>query len=467
MEEKVQNSFLFFLLVIFLTVFTASSDSFPSLIWPESEPLEFDPESSNTLTLPLHHVDVLFFNKTSEELFYLMLQRDAARVKAFTSKAAGEESNKTQLRFPRSRKGFRSPIISGFPHGTGAYYTRIGIGTPPRYVNLFLDTGSDVIWLQCKPCKICYNQTDEIFDPEKSTSFDEISCNSSLCQLQDQPGCNQKNQCQYQVTYGDGSGTSGDLSTETLTVGKTRLQRITFGCGHDNEGDFGGTAGLMGIGGGSLSFLGQVGTRFNKKFSYCLVDRSHSQKPSSIIFGDSAIPRTARFTPLLKNPNPRLNGFYYVELLGISVDGIPVRGISPSLFRFDQYGNGGVIIDSGTTVTQLIKPAYLAFRNAFRVAAAHLKRGPETESFDTCYDLSGLREAKVPTVVLHFRDVDVSLPAKNVLATLKTNKTGPSCFAFAQWGGPFSIIGNIQQQGIRIAYDLAGSRVGFAPRECV
>ncbi|XP_057451924.1 aspartyl protease family protein 2-like [Lotus japonicus] len=335
MEEKVQNAFLFSLLVAFLSVSVASLDPYHQ----EFEAIESDLESFNTLSLPLHHVDSLIFNKTPEQLFHLRLQRDASRVKAF---------NKSRPTVPGSGLNFSSPVISGFPQRSGEYYMRIGIGTPPRYVSLSLDTGSDVTWLQCKPCKNCYNQTDPIFDPKKSTSFTGIPCNSVSCmQLEDSAGCNQKNQCQYKVTYGDGSSTSGDFCTETLTFGKTRLERVAFGCYHEDS-SFGGD-GLIGMGGGSLSFPSQIGIQFNKKFSYCLEDAYHSRKPSSIIFGSSAIPRTTRFTPLLKNI-PMYDVFYYVELLGISVGGIPVHGISPSLFRLKQDGDGGVFIDSGTVI---------------------------------------------------------------------------------------------------------------------
>ncbi|KAK8288912.1 hypothetical protein V6Z11_D07G152200 [Gossypium hirsutum] len=247
-----------------------------------------------------------------------------------------------------------------------------------------------------------------------------IPCRSPLCRSLDSSGCNQRRMCLYQVSYGDGSVTFGDFSTETLTFRRTSVGRVALGCGHDNEGLFVGAAGLLGLGRGILSFPSQTGSRFNRKFSYCLVDRSASSKPSSLVFGDAAIPRGALFTPLLTNP--KLDTFYYVELLGISVGGTRVPKISPSLFKMDQDGNGGVIIDSGQT------------------------------------------SVKVPTLVLHFRGADLSLPATNYL--IPVDSSGTFCFAFAGTMNGLSIIGNIQQQGFRVAYDLAGSRVGFSPRGC-
>ncbi|KAK7397439.1 hypothetical protein VNO78_18611 [Psophocarpus tetragonolobus] len=435
-----------------------------TLSWPKWEGYwlehaneqEQEQEQELEVELDLHHIDALLSssNETAEQRFHKRLERDAKRVEAVEA---------LSVRKSRSGSTFSSSIISGLTQGSGEYFTRIGVGTPAKYVYMVLDTGSDVVWLQCAPCRKCYTQTDPLFDPTKSRSYSGIPCAAPLCRRLDSPACNTNKLCQYQVSYGDGSFTLGDFSTETLTFRRTRVSRVALGCGHHNEGLFVGAAGLLGLGRGTLSFPLQTGRRFNHKFSYCLVDRSASSKPSSVLFGDSALSRTARFTPLLKNP--KLDTFYYVELLSISVGGAPVRGLSASLFRLDAAGNGGVIIDSGTSVTRLTRPAYTALRDTFRLGASHLKRAPEFSLFDTCFDLSGLTSVKVPTVVLHFRGADVSLPASNYL--IPVDNTGTFCFAFAGTMSGLSIVGNIQQQGFRVSYDLAGSRIGFAPRGCV
>ncbi|CAI0450430.1 unnamed protein product [Linum tenue] len=439
-----------------------------SLSWSdadeESQPLTSspgggDPGSADSIfSVQLHHVDALSSNTTTpQQLFNSRLLRDASRVKSieFVSAAAVGRG--------AAGAGFSSSVISGLAQGSGEYFTRLGVGTPPRYVYMVLDTGSDIVWLQCAPCKKCYSQADPVFDPRKSSSYAGIPCDAPICRRLDSPGCNsRKKTCLYQVSYGDGSFTTGDFSTETLTFRRTRVARVGVGCGHDNEGLFVGAAGLLGLGRGKLSFPSQTGRRFNRKFSYCLVDRSASAKPSSMVFGDKAVSRTARFTPLISNP--RLDTFYYVELLGISVGGTRVPGITASLFKLDPTGSGGVIIDSGTSVTRLTRPAYVSLRDAFRVGAGNLKRAADFSLFDTCFDLSGKTEVKVPTVVLHFRGADVSLPASNYLIPVDTS--GTFCFAFAGTMSGLSIIGNIQQQGFRVVYDLGGSRIGFAPRGC-
>ncbi|CAA6661105.1 unnamed protein product [Spirodela intermedia] len=167
--------------------------------------------------------------------------------------------------------------------------------------------------------------------------------------------------------------------------------------------------------------------------------------------------------------NPRLDTFYYVELVGISVGGARVPGVLAADLRLDPAtGKGGVIVDSGTSVTRLARPAYTALRDAFRAGTAGLKPAASFSLFETCYDLSGMTEVKVPKVVMHFRGAggraavaDLALPAENYLIPVATNAV--FCFAFAGTDSGISIIGNIQQQGFRVVFDGAGSRVGFAP----
>ncbi|KAK8959925.1 Protein ASPARTIC PROTEASE IN GUARD CELL 1 [Platanthera guangdongensis] len=440
-------------------------------------------ETPKSLRIDVAHRDSVFSgNHTPDLAFQLRLDRDAARV--FKIEETLESASliaaiSTRNRTRPGRKSFSSAVVSGLAQGSGEYFTRIGIGTPARYLYMVLDTGSDVVWLQCAPCRRCYAQSDPIFDPHLSSSFSVVPCDSALCGRLDVAGCDTRRlSCLYQVSYGDGSLTTGEFATETLTFrGGARATRIALGCGHDNEGLFVAAAGLLGLGRGRLSFPTQAGRSFNSRFSYCLVDRTSSNsaaatvRDSSVIFGDAAMPRTnqqlAAFTPMVQNP--KMDTFYYVEVTGMSVGGTKVAGVTGKELHLDPAtGRGGVIVDSGTSVTRLTRPAYSALRDAFKAGAAEsgLRMSPGGFSlFDTCYDLAGKKEVKVPTVVMHLAGgSDVSLPAENYLIPVDTK--GTFCFAFAGTDSGVSIIGNIQQQGFRVVFDSAGRRVGFVPGGC-
>ncbi|THG07467.1 hypothetical protein TEA_010253 [Camellia sinensis var. sinensis] len=264
--------------------------------------------------------------------------------------------------------------------------------------------------------------------------------------------------CLYEVSYGDGSYTVGDFVTETITFGgSASVNNIAIGCGHNNEGLFVGAAGLIGLGGGPLSFPSQINA---SSFSYCLVDRD-SDSTSTLEF-DSVTPRNAVTAPLLRNQ--KLDTFFYVGLTGLSVAG-ELLSLPPSTFMLASNGDGGVIVDSGTAVTRLQTEAYNSLRDAFVKGTRNLPSTNGVALFDTCYDLSKMKSVEVPTLSFHFSNgKNLALPAKNYL--IPVDSAGTFCFAFAPTSSSLSIIGNIQQQGTRVGFDLANSLIGFSPNEC-
>ncbi|KAL6610672.1 hypothetical protein ACP70R_040641 [Stipagrostis hirtigluma subsp. patula] len=415
-------------------------------------------------------------NATASQLLARRLARDAARAERILAAAAG---NATRA---RRGGGFAAPVVSGLAQGSGEYFAQVGVGTPPAPALLVLDTGSDVVWLQCAPCRRCYAQSGRVFDPRRSRSYAAVPCAAPLCRRLGSGsggggggcGARRSGPCRYQVAYGDGSVTAGDLATETLTFARrARVPRVAIGCGHDNEGLFVAAAGLLGLGRGRLSFPTQIARRYGRGFSYCLVDRTSSLNPSSsrsstIAFGSGAVAAAAgaSFTPMVRNP--KMATFYYIRLVGFRVGGARVRGVAERDLRLDPAtGRGGVIVDSGTSVTRLARPAYAAVRDAFRAAARGLPRPTPGgfSLFDTCYDLRGRRVVKVPTVSLVLAGgAEVALPAENYL--IPVDARGTFCLALAGTDGGVSIVGNIQQQGFRVVFDGDAQRVGFVPNSC-
>ncbi|KAH7431069.1 hypothetical protein KP509_08G028500 [Ceratopteris richardii] len=471
----------------------------------------FSAGGGRTLSLRLMHRDSPYSplstssDLTPQQRLLGRLDRDMARVQALTQRAEiasegqardvqrkvnrtsyeNEDRDMTQ----RGAHGLRGPVYSGFRQGSGEYFVKLGVGTPAREMFMVIDTGSDVMWIQCTPCLDCYEQRDPVFDPTSSSSYRKLSCRSPVCGMLELHGCagGGDGHCLYQVAYGDGSFTAGEFSVEELTFGMhggrgrrprastTTTVRVAMGCGHDNEGLFTGASGLFGLGGGHLSFPSQVGRRYGGVFSYCLMDRD-MEGYSSLEFGaytargdsgddsdrGAAAPRGTIYTPLFRNA--RMQTFYYVALSGISVGGhllpIPARA-----FRMNGGGAGGVIVDSGTSVTRLVEVAYGPLRSAFRAATRDLPFAGGYSLFDTCYDLSRRSTVKLPTMSLHFEGgSEVALPANNYF--IPVDATGTFCLAFAGSPGELSIIGNIQQQGFRVTFDTASMRIGFSPNQC-
>ncbi|XP_042012789.1 protein ASPARTIC PROTEASE IN GUARD CELL 1-like [Salvia splendens] len=400
-----------------------------------------------SLSLPLHSLSSAAANNNHNytSLTLSRLARDQSRLRHLLSKINPKSKN-PNLKFP---------VTSGFRQGTGEYLARIGVGRPAKQFYMAIDTGSDVSWLQCRPCATCYTQSDPIFNPINSATYKSLPCTSRQCAALDSSACLRGN-CLYQVSYGDGSSTVGTFATETISVGEQALT-VAIGCGHDNEGLFAGSAGILGLGGGSLSLPSQIKAA---SFSYCLVDRD-SESSSTLDF-NSTVPADSIVAPMLKNP--QIKTYLYVRLTGISVGGraIPIRR---GAFAIGWRGRGGVIVDSGTTVTRFPAAVYSALRNAFRNMTGEMRRGGEFSILDTCYDLSGLNSVKVPTVSFRFSGgKKLPLRAENYL--MPVDGRGKFCLAFAGTEESLSIIGNIQQQGTRVTFDLANKKIGFSPNKC-
>ncbi|KAK2971550.1 hypothetical protein RJ640_017919 [Escallonia rubra] len=421
-------------------------------------------ESASGFTLQLHSRASVHkpTHKDYRALTYARLERDSARVRSLQTRldlaiTGIANSDLIPQETVLESEALEVPVISGTSQGSGEYFSRVGIGRPPSQVYMVLDTGSDVNWLQCAPCADCYQQADPIFEPASSSSYSPLTCDTHQCKSLDVSEC-RNDTCLYEVSYGDGSYTVGDLVTETVTFGDSAsVNNIAIGCGHNNEGLFVGAAGLIGLGGGSLSFPSQINAT---SYSYCLVDRD-SDSASTLEF-NSATPPNAVTAPLLRNH--KLDTFYYVDLTGLSVAG-NLLSIPPSSFRLDDNGEGGVIVDSGTAVTRLRTEAYNSLRDAFVQGTKNLPSTNGVALFDTCYDLSSKKSVEVPTVSFHFSNgKELPLPAKNYL--IPVDSAGTYCFAFAPTSSSLSIIGNVQQQGTRVSYDLANSLIGFTPNKC-
>lgn len=421
--------------------------------------------SSGSFSVRLHPRESLVRTPYREykALVLARLGRDSARVDALASKLNLALNNVTRtdltpLRTEIQPEDLSTPVVSGTSQGSGEYFSRIGVGTPAKQFYMVLDTGSDVNWLQCQPCTDCYQQTDPVFTPSSSSSYTALTCESPQCGSLEVSAC-RTGKCLYQVSYGDGSFTVGDFVTETVSFGDSgSVNDVALGCGHDNEGLFMGSAGLLGLGGGPLSLTKQVKA---SSFSYCLVDRD-SSKSSTLDFNSAAPGAESVFAPLVKNG--KVDTFYYVGLTGMSVGGKTVS-IPPSLFQMDESGDGGIIVDSGTAITRLQTQAYNSLRDAFVKLTPDLKSTSGVALFDTCYDFSSLSSVQVPTVSFQFTGGrSLALPAKNYL--IPVDSAGTFCFAFAPTTSSLSIIGNVQQQGTRVTFDLANSRVGFTPNKC-
>ncbi|KAL3512270.1 hypothetical protein ACH5RR_024987 [Cinchona calisaya] len=408
-----------------LQIFSKTS---PQIRYPNRPliPTTVTPTNSSVLSLSLHpHVSIVKpRHQNYSALTLSRLASDSARVSSIHSKL--------QLAIPKPvLKDLQAPITSGESQGTFEYLARVGFGRPVKEFYMTIDTGSNINWLQCQPCDSCYKQSDPIFDP---------------------PG-----QPVLILYHAPRSSVILLVSTGVVVTRVGSVDNVAVGCGHDNEGLFYGSAGLIGLGAGDLSFPSQIKAT---SFSYCLVDMdSHS---SSTLEFNSVPPSDSIIVPMVHNP--KFDAFFYVDLVGISVAGQQLS-IQPSIFQVQPDGSGGVIVDSGTVVTRLVTQAYNSLRDTFVKYATNLPSTSGYSLFDTCFDLSSVPDdVKVPAVSFHFSG-GKTLPLNSRNCLFPVDSRGKFCFAFAP-SESVSIIGNIQQQETRVSYDLTSKLIGFSPNKC-
>ncbi|XP_039173600.1 aspartyl protease family protein At5g10770-like [Eucalyptus grandis] len=383
-----------------------------------------------------------------------ILLQDESRVKWIQSKSS---NSKDSLK----ASAVTLPVKSGITIGTGNYLVKVGLGTPKKDLTLIFDTGSPLTWTQCKPCVgSCYNQSDPIFNPSRSSSYANVSCALTACsQLSSGQGGSQCNgTCPYSIRYGDDSFSIGFLATEKLTISPTEvIDNFEFGCGENNQGLFGRAVGLIGLSDSDTSIVEQTAAKYDKYFSYCLP--SSTSFTGHLTFGkDGRAPCSVSFTPL--STVPQNSEFYGISIIGISVEGKPLS--IPSTV----FSNAGAVIDSGTVITRLPPTAYSALRTTVRKAMANYRTAPAVSLFDTCYDFSKESTVVIPSITFSFAEgVNIDLDHSGIFYVEDASHV---CLAFAANAADSDLViyGNTQQRTFEVIYDVAGRKLGFGPNGC-
>lgn len=341
----------------------------------------------------------------------------------------------------------------------------VGLGTPPVQEILLFDTVSDLTWFRCQSCS-SEKETCSLdrFDPSRSYTFKLVGCNETTCdEISSHPEgqtCEPSSQaCLFRKLYGYYRGrkleTTGVLSRDTLTLSSTvAATNFVFGCSHAASVHLEFIAGVLGLGRGAIALPTQQPDVFYGGFSYCLP--STPSKEGHLTLGGHNPRSTFEYTPMITS-RPL---FYFVELKGIGVGG--------KMLPFDSstFSKRGTILDSGTQLTYLPPPVYQSLRDNFRKGMSNYTRAPPLGVLDTCYDLTGYANLTAPLISLHFGGgLHLKLAPPQMAFYAGDGTTHIYCLAFAANPGASapSIVGSILQANREVHYDVANSRIGFAP----
>ena len=301
-------------------------------------------------------------------------------IKTLNSLASSSLTRAHHLKHPKSKPPL--PKTKVFSHG---YYYSISLnfGTPPQAISFMLDTGSSPVWFPCTSrytCNGCSRDPlkNPLFIPKRpSSKF--IDCQNPKCarisksnlfsQKFGCQGCNCSQACSYLFSYGKGS-TLGRLLSETLDFPEKLFTNILVGCSTYSTQQPSARVGIAGFGRTRESLPSQLGL---SKFSYCLISQwfSNTSESSDLVLyrGSSSDAETPglSYTPFRKNPS--FPFFYYADLLEVIV-GKSV--IIPCKYVPENNGNGGTMVDSGTTFTSMKGPIFDVVAGAFAAEMRHL-----------------------------------------------------------------------------------------------
>lgn len=423
------------------------------LIWPSSALAPgFRRQHETGFRVGLRHVDA-GRNFTKLQLVQRGIDRGRQRLKRMCGTGINVEHGHHDFQFP-------------VHVGDGEFIADLMIGTPPVPFPAIIDTGSDLIWTQCKPCKMCFHQRTPVFNPKLSSTFSNISCSSKLCKAVGPFKCDKS--CDYRYGYGDESFTEGFMAMDTISFvelpKRISIPRIGFGCGVDNHATgMEKTAGLLGLGRGVLSLVSQLGAH---KFSYCLTSITDN-RTGNLLFGSQAYskfnPRKIPMTPLIQNPY--IPSYYYLSLEGITVGG-SLLPIPKSAFQLKKDGSGGIIIDSGTTITYLQEEAFDVLKRTFISQMDYYQVANSSNTgLDLCFNLAEKNgvEVKVPELIFHFKGLNLSLPVENYMVSDPEMEL--TCLVINAMSN-LSIFGNMQQQNLLVVHDLEKANMSLLRTQC-
>ncbi|CAN1144004.1 Probable aspartic protease At2g35615 [Linum perenne] len=298
----------------------------------------------------------------------------------------------------------------------------LSIGTPPFQLLAIADTGSDLTWVQSKPCDQCYHQKSPIFDPSNSSTLRKLPCGARPCNsLDDTARSCHDGTCGYTYSYGDHSYTTGFLATDTFTISSGAIQNVAFGCGTRNGGTFDEAgSGIVGLGGGSNDGVSVTTNLVNKD-------------PST---------------------------YYYLTLEAITV------GRKKLLYsKTTSLEEGNMILDSGTTLTFLEAEFYASLEAAL-VKEIKMERANDAKSvFGLCFKTGGGGggDVKLPSMKVHFKGgAEVELKPVNTFVRAEEKLICLTMVPTKDVG----IFGNLAQLNFVVGYDLGKRTVSFLPADC-
>jgi aspergillopepsin I len=128
------------------------------------------------------------------------------------------------------------------------YLTPVSIGTPAQTLNLDFDTGSSDLWVFSSELASSYQSGHSVYNPAKSSTSSKLSGYT------------------WDISYGDGSGASGDVYTDVVNIGGVSYSAQAVEAANELSAEFTQDTANDGLVGLAFSTINTVSPRAQKTF---------------------------------------------------------------------------------------------------------------------------------------------------------------------------------------------------------
>lgn len=324
------------------------------------------------------------------------------------------------------------------------YFMNVSIGTPSQPMKLHLDTGSSDLWVNVDNSRLCGESTDPCslsgtYDANSSSTYQYINS-------------------EFNISYVDGSGSTGDYVSDTLSFGGIDLEEQQFGVGYVSSS----TEGILGIGypinevavaynGGNPYpnvpwHLVQEGVIGVNAYSLWLNDLSAST--GSILFGGI---NTAKFHGELQTLPIIAEQGTYAEFI-IALTSVGANGEKDNIAQNIAVP---VLLDSGSSLMYL--PDDIAYTIFDSVNADYQQ--DQGAAFVDC----GLRYGS-GTIDFTFSGPTISVTLDELVIVAGVDRGEPVCIlGIAPAEGSTPVLGDTFLRSAYVVYDLQHNEISLAP----
>lgn len=354
----------------------------------------------------------------------------------------------------RSQLRKRQQVVSETLGNERALYTaNVTIGTPSQDFQLHIDTGSSDMWVNSPQTQICQSRRSPCsetgtYNANSSSTSKYISSN-------------------FNVSYVDGSGASGDYVTDDVGIGGKTLNALQLGVGYVSttpEGILGigyaNDEGLVGTGAKAYSNLpmAMVNGGFIKSNAYSIWLDDLAASTGSILFG--GVDTDKYHGSLQSLPVQKADGQFLKFLITLSGASVLNAGKNTSL---SSGLPAAVILDTGSSITYL--PDSLA-QSIFTAVNAQYNQG-EGAAYASC----NLANQNI-SIAFAFSSLTITVPISELIINPNNADTGNGqsfqgqdqlcLFGITSAQGDTAVLGDTFLRSAYIVFDLANNAVAMA-----